>query len=97
MKKNYRRCVTCRQVKPRQCFFRVIRRYDTGEVCLDEGMGRSAYVCQQQSCIAGAQRKNRMSRALKAHIPEQVFSRLNKRVKLNSPSASITDREDLPN
>ncbi|MEL6221085.1 MAG: YlxR family protein [Cyanobacteria bacterium J06627_8] len=84
MKVNYRRCVTCRQVNHRHSFFRVVKIHNTGEVCLDEGMGRSVYVCKQSSCVAGAQRKNRMSRALKAHVPEHVFSTLNKRIELAS-------------
>ncbi|MEM9449744.1 MAG: YlxR family protein [Cyanobacteria bacterium P01_E01_bin.6] len=77
---NYRRCITCRKVAHRHDFFRIVRCHDTRNVCLDNGMGRSAYVCKTHECLSRAQKKNRMSRALKAHIPDEIFFTLNNRL-----------------
>jgi hypothetical protein len=43
-------------------------------------MGRSAYVCPQAECLRLAQKKNRLSRALKAQVPEAVWATLWQRV-----------------
>ncbi|MEB3210160.1 MAG: YlxR family protein [Leptolyngbyaceae bacterium] len=94
MEKNYRRCVTCRETKHRHFFFRVVKCHDTGEVRLDEGMGRSAYVCKQKSCLSGAQRKNRMGRALRAPVPEEVFVTLNKKIEGAEEGAIASTRHN---
>ncbi|MEW6497282.1 MAG: YlxR family protein, partial [Cyanobacteriota bacterium] len=59
MEPNYRRCLSCRKVSPKQAFWRIVRVYPSGQVQLDEGMGRSAYLCPQSSCLSAAQKKNR--------------------------------------
>ncbi len=80
MTKNDRRCVACRRVAHRHEFFRVVRPHGSCTVLLDEGMGRSAYVCKTESCLRLAQKKNRMSRALKATIPDEIFCILQNRL-----------------
>ncbi len=76
MKPNYRRCVSCRRVAPKADFWRVVRVYPGGEVRLGEGMGRSAYLCPTQDCLRAAQRKNRLGRALRAKVPDNVYKTL---------------------
>jgi hypothetical protein len=39
-------------------------------------MGRSAYICPQASCLAAAQKKNRLGRALRASVPDEIYQRL---------------------
>jgi predicted RNA-binding protein YlxR (DUF448 family) len=73
MEPNYRRCVSCRKVGPRQAFWRIIRVYPSKQVQLDQGVGRSAYLCPQASCLQAAQKKNRLGRSLKASVPEQTY------------------------
>jgi hypothetical protein len=80
MPPNYRRCVSCRRVAPRHEFWRVVRLSSDASVRLDQGMGRSAYVCPQAECLRLAQKKNRLSRALKAQVPEAVWATLWQRV-----------------
>ena len=76
MEPNYRRCLSCRKVAPKQAFWRVVRVYPSRQVQLDQGMGRSAYLCPQASCLAAAQKKNRLGRALRALVPEQLYETL---------------------
>jgi predicted RNA-binding protein YlxR (DUF448 family) len=76
MEPNYRRCLSCRRVAPKQEFWRVVRVYPSRQVQLDEGMGRSAYLCPQSACLAAAQKKNRLGRSLRASVPEAIYQAL---------------------
>ncbi len=73
---NYRRCVSCRQLAPKDLFWRIVRVHPSGQVKLDEGMGRSAYLCRSVSCLKAAKQKNRLGRALKTAVPEQIYQTL---------------------
>ncbi|BAY09723.1 YlxR family protein [Calothrix sp. NIES-2098] len=76
MKPNYRRCISCRQVALKEEFWRIVRVFGSGTVQLDEGMGRSAYICPQTSCLQAAQKKNRLGRSLHATVPETLYQTL---------------------
>ncbi|MGC9527034.1 MAG: YlxR family protein [Limnospira sp.] len=84
MTSNLRRCVTCRKVAPKETFWRLVRVHPSHQVQLDLGMGRSAYVCQTDECLKGAQKKNRLGRALKAPVPEELFQILWRRLAARS-------------
>ncbi len=73
MKPNLRRCISCRQVAHKNDLWRVVRVYPSRKVQLDEGMGRSAYLCPQESCLKAAQKKDRLGRILKAQVPEAIY------------------------
>jgi len=57
MQPNYRRCISCRKVGLKQDFWRIVRVFPSGKVQLNEGMGRSAYICPQMSCLQVAQER----------------------------------------
>jgi uncharacterized protein len=76
MEVNYRCCVACRKVAHRQSFWRIVRVHPSHEVCLNSGMGRSAYLCPEENCLKTAQKKNRLGKALKASIPDSLFDQL---------------------
>ncbi|HBB35302.1 MAG TPA: DUF448 domain-containing protein [Cyanobacteria bacterium UBA8803] len=76
MEPNYRRCLSCRKVAPKQAFWRVVRVHPSRQVKLDEGIGRSAYLCPQASCLTAAQKKNRLGRSLQASVPEELYQTL---------------------
>lgn len=75
MEPNYRRCISCRATGPKHSFWRVTRVFPSGKVQLD-GSGRSAYLCPQASCLQVAQKKNRLGRALKAPVSQQIYQAL---------------------
>ncbi|MFS8854289.1 YlxR family protein [Synechococcus sp. H55.2] len=97
-----RRCVGCRQLFPRSQLWRLVRQFDSHQVLLDQGMGRSAYVCRRLECLQAARRKQQMSRALKAPVPDSVFQRLEQQLLRDSeaqgpwetspPEASASDK-----
>ena len=86
MKPNYRRCISCREVALKQDFWRIVRVYPSKMVQLDRGMGRSAYICPQESCLQAAQKKNRLGRSLHTPIPEAVYQTLWQRIAKDPPS-----------
>ncbi|MGB3308508.1 MAG: YlxR family protein [Nodosilinea sp.] len=73
MQPNYRRCASCRRVGPKAEFWRLVRVYPDRTVRLDDGMGRSAYLCPQADCLRQAQKKGRLGRTLKANVPEEIY------------------------
>jgi len=76
MKPNYRRCISCRKVGLKDEFWRIVNVFPSGKVQLDMGMGRSAYICPQTSCLQAAQKKNRLGRSLHASVPETLYQTL---------------------
>lgn len=76
MKPHYRRCLSCRKVASKEAFWRIVRVYPSRQVQLDQGMGRSAYLCPQSSCLHTASKKNRLGRVLKASIPDSIYQSL---------------------
>ena len=87
MHPNYRRCISCRSVALKQNFWRIIRVYPSGQLQLDQGMGRSAYLCPQASCLQVAQKKNRLGRSLHTPIPKELYQTLWQRLEMELPSS----------
>jgi uncharacterized protein len=78
--KDDRRCVSCRIVAPKSAFWRIVRCHCDQQVVLDQGMGRSAYLCPNANCLKAAQKKDRLSRALKTKVDAAVYHRLEQRL-----------------
>ncbi|AUS99335.1 nucleic acid-binding protein [Nostoc sp. CENA543] len=89
MKPNYRRCVSCRKAGLKEEFWRIVRVFPSGNVQLNEGMGRSAYICPQHSCLQAAQKKNKLGRSLRASVPETLYQTLWHHLALKNPQKQI--------
>lgn len=74
--KNHRRCVACRLLAPKETFWRFVRVYPSHQVQLDQGMGRSAYLCPNADCLRVAQKKNRLGHALKTAVSQDIYQLL---------------------
>jgi predicted RNA-binding protein YlxR (DUF448 family) len=85
MEPNYRRCLACRKIALKSEFWRIVRVYPTHVTVLDQGMGRSAYLCPQESCLKIAQKKNRLQRSLKTSVPETIYQELWQRLTNEKP------------
>nr|WP_290439443.1 YlxR family protein [Leptolyngbya sp. 'hensonii'] len=68
--------MSCGRIAPKHEFFRVVRVCSSQELQLNQGMGRSAYLCPQESCLQTAQKKNRLSRSLKTQVPQDFYQLL---------------------
>tara|TARA_B100000073_G_scaffold230295_1_gene192261 strand:+ start:131 stop:409 length:279 start_codon:yes stop_codon:yes gene_type:complete len=78
-----RRCVACRQLLDRRQLWRVIRDHQDG-VLLDEGMGRSAYLCPNEDCLEEARRRKRLQKALRCQVQDAVLEALDQRLRLST-------------
>ena len=84
MEINYRQCVSCRRMTFKKEFWRVVKlSTPKGLIVLDQGIGRSAYLCQTNSCLKDAKQKKRLGRSLKAIVPEELFTELEQRLSHN--------------
>lgn len=75
-----RKCVGCREEKPKTELIRVIRTAE-GEVALDmtgRANGRGAYICKSAECLKKAVKNKGLERSLKVQIPEEVLRRIEK-------------------
>ncbi|MEM8829060.1 MAG: YlxR family protein [Cyanobacteria bacterium P01_G01_bin.19] len=75
-KKNYRRCISCRLLAPKQSFLRIVRLSSNRNIEIDRGMGRSAYLCPNLDCLTKAQSKNRLSSSLRTKVPQHIYQDL---------------------
>ena len=80
-----RRCVSCRQLCDRTLLWRVIR-LAAGGIALDQGMGRSAYLCPSGGCLDDARRKKRLQRALRCQVADSIVASLERRL---TPGADL--------
>ena len=80
MKKNYRRCVSCRQLAAKESFWRIVRLASNRQIQLDRGMGRSAYLCPNLECLMQAKSKNRLSSSLRTKVPDCIYQSLQERL-----------------
>lgn len=80
-----RRCIACRELLDRQQLWRVIRLAEGG-LCLDQGMGRSAYLCPSQACLEEAKRRKRLQRALRCQVADSIVASLERRL---TPGADL--------
>ncbi|MEM9087144.1 MAG: YlxR family protein [Cyanobacteria bacterium P01_F01_bin.53] len=78
--KNHRLCVSCRKTVHRDQLWRIVRNHENHQVQLDEGMGRSAYICPNQHCLSAAQKKNRLGRVLRTNVPPEIYQALEQRL-----------------
>ena len=78
--KNHRLCVSCRKTLHKDDLWRIVRTSPNRVIQIDEGMGRSAYVCPTEECVQAMQKKNRLGRVLRSPIPPHIFQSLESRL-----------------
>lgn len=79
-----RRCIACREGKPKQDLIRIVRSPE-GEVTADptgKKNGRGAYICKSEACLTKAVKSKALERALKTSIGEECMERLREEVRL---------------
>ena len=85
-----RRCVTCRELLDRRQLWRVIRLAEGG-LALDQGMGRSAYLCPDQNCLEEAKRRKKLQKALRCQVADSIYAALEQRLNA-TPGAGVEAR-----
>lgn len=84
MSMHDRCCVSCRKMAPKSEFWRIVRVFPSHAIEIDHGMGRSVYLCRTLTCLQQAEKKDRLSRALKAPVPKSIYETLRQQLSMHS-------------
>ena len=74
-----RKCITCGEIKDTKDLIKITKQSSTGNVIINHDtkiFGRSAYLCYNKTCIEGAFKKNKLSKALKTPIQEDLKGKI---------------------
>lgn len=74
-----RKCCGCGKIKDREDLIKITRQKPHGDIVINRSnkiFGRSVYLCYNESCIEAAFKKNKISKILKAAIPEDLKGKL---------------------
>ena len=74
-----RKCVGCGKLKDRKDLIKITRENAHGNVIVNPDnkiFGRSVYLCYNNSCVENAFKKNKISKILKASVPEDLNGKL---------------------
>ena len=74
-----RKCVGCGKLKDRKDLIKITRENAHGNVIVNSDnkiFGRSVYLCYNNSCVENAFKKNKISKILKASVPEDLKGKL---------------------
>lgn len=70
-----RRCVSCREIKHKSEFLRIVKSAD-GNIFIDEtgkGQGRGAYVCRLEKCARELKKRRRLDNQFKTKVPDEIY------------------------
>lgn len=70
-----RKCVGCREMKPKRELIRVIRTSED-EILIDatgKKNGRGAYICPNRECLEKAVKSKGLERSLKMAVPQEIY------------------------
>jgi len=90
VEKNYRRCISCRKIAPKSSFWRIVRVHPSKALQLDDGIGRSAYLCRTEECLQTAQKKKAIRRSLRVPEDPEIYEILLKRLNTGQQSSKST-------
>lgn len=74
-----RKCVACGEIKDSKDLIKITKQSSTGSVILNHDtkiFGRSAYLCYNISCIETAFKKNKLQKALRTTLPEDLKGKI---------------------
>lgn len=74
-----RKCVGCGKIKNRDELIKITKQTSQGNIVVngDSGIfGRSAYLCYNNSCVEAAFKKNKLQKALKTSVPQELKGKL---------------------
>ena len=74
-----RKCLGCREMKPKKALSSVVRSPDEETIAPDsqgKAPGRGAYLCPDPACLKKAIKSRALERAFSAAIPPEIYARL---------------------
>lgn len=73
-----RRCVACREMKPKRELLRVVKSPEN-EIFIDKTgrmNGRGAYICNNADCFLKVRKTKALNREFKMEIPDSIYENL---------------------
>ena len=67
-----RRCISCRTTFDRNNLFKITNDHKLG-IMLNQGMGRSAYICKTKKCFTDSKLQKKLQKALKSNLSTDFF------------------------
>ena len=67
-----RMCISCRTIFKRKNLLKITNDHNLG-IMLNQGMGRSAYICKSKKCYTDSKLKKKLQKALKSVIDPDFF------------------------
>ncbi len=74
-----RKCAGCGNIKNRDELIKITRQNPHGNIVINPNskiFGRSVYLCYNHACIENAFKKNKISKILKASVPDDLKGKL---------------------
>lgn len=74
-----RKCVGCGKLKNKDELIKITKENQSGDIIINHSnkiFGRSVYLCYNNSCIEAAFKKNKLQKALKTPIPQELKGKL---------------------
>ena len=80
-------CISCKKTYDRKYLIKITKDHKQG-IMLQEGMGRSAYICKSKKCYLDSKIKKKLQKALKTPLETEFIDIFEK---------EITSYNDYPN
>ena len=74
-----RRCISCRTTFDRNNLFKITNDHKLG-IMLNQGMGRSAYICKSKKCYTDSKLPKKLQKALKSILNPDFFDIFKKEI-----------------
>ena len=74
-----RRCISCRTTFDRNSLFKITNDHKLGTV-LNQGMGRSAYICKSKKCCTDSKLQKKLQKSLKSILNPDFFDIFNREI-----------------
>jgi len=74
-----RRCISCGTTYDRNNLFKVTNDYKMG-IMLNQGMGRSAYICKSKKCYTDSKLQKKLQKSLKSILNADFFDNFKREI-----------------
>ena len=83
-------CISCRKTYDRKHLIKITKDHKKG-ILLQNGMGRSAYVCKSKKCYSDSKIKKKLQKALKTFLDPEFIDIFEQEIKsnINYPNKGI--------
>ena len=74
-----RRCISCRTIFDRNSLLKITNDHKLG-IMLNQGIGRSAYICKSKKCYTDSKLQKKLQKALKSNLSSNFFDVFNREI-----------------